>query len=58
MAHTKHLEVDNRGQLLHLTQQGRRILPELSEIAYRNDRRFFDCLDAKERRCSGKCCAS
>ena len=43
------LEADNRGQLLFLTQPGRRALPELSEIADRNDRRFFDCLDAKEK---------
>jgi DNA-binding MarR family transcriptional regulator len=45
----KTLEADNRGQLLFLTQPGRRALPELSEIADRNDRRFFDCLDAKEK---------
>jgi len=45
----KTLEADNRGQLLFLTQQGRRILPELREIADRNDRRFFDCLNTKER---------
>ena len=43
------LDEDNRGQLLLLTQPGRRALPELTEIADRNDRRFFDCLDAKER---------
>ena len=36
----KTLEADNRGQLLYLTQQGRRILPELRKIADRNDRRF------------------
>jgi len=43
------LEEDNRGQLLLLTQPGRRALPELTEIADSNDRRFFDCLDAKEK---------
>jgi DNA-binding MarR family transcriptional regulator len=41
------LEADSRGQLLSLTQQGRRILPELNEIADRNDGRFFNCLDAR-----------
>jgi DNA-binding MarR family transcriptional regulator len=45
----KTLEEDNRGQLLFLTQQGRRILPELQEIANRNDQKFFDCLTAKEK---------
>lgn len=43
------LEADNRGHLLHLTQQGRRILPELREIADRNDRRFFGCLNTREK---------
>ena len=43
------LEEDNRGQLLLLTRPGRRALPELTEIAGRNDRRFFDCLDPKEK---------
>ena len=50
----KTLEADNRGQLLYLTQQGRRILPELREIADRNDRRFFDCLNTKERAMLGQ----
>jgi DNA-binding MarR family transcriptional regulator len=45
----KTLESDNRGQLLYLTQHGRRMLPELREIADRNDRRFFDCLNTRER---------
>ncbi len=50
----KALAADNRGQLLYLTQQGRRILPELREIADRNDRRFFDCLNTKERAMLGQ----
>lgn len=50
----KTLEADNRGQLLYLTQKGRRILPDLREIADRNDRRFFACLDAKERAMLGQ----
>jgi len=50
----KTLEADNRGQLLYLTQHGRRILPELREIADRNDRRFFDCLNTKERAMLGQ----
>ena len=40
---------DNRVQLLSLTRPGRRILPQLAEIADRNDQQFFDCLDAGER---------
>ena len=50
----KILETDNRGQMLHLTQQGRRVLPELREIANRNDRRFFDCLNAREKAMFGQ----
>jgi len=50
----KTLEADNRGQLLYLTQRGRRILPELREIADRNDRQFFDCLNTKERAMLGQ----
>jgi DNA-binding MarR family transcriptional regulator len=50
----KTLAADNRGQLLCLTQQGRRVLPELKEIADRNDRRFFDCLNTKERAMLGQ----
>jgi DNA-binding MarR family transcriptional regulator len=45
----KTLEADNRGYSLFLTQQGHRALPELKAIADRNERRFFDCLDAKEK---------
>lgn len=40
---------DGRVQLLSLTHLGRRILPELAEIADRNDRQFFEGLDAEER---------
>lgn len=40
---------DNRVQLLSLTRQGQRALPQLTEIADRNDERFFDCLDTKEQ---------
>lgn len=40
---------DNRVQLLSLTRQGRRILPQLAEIADQNDQQFFDCLDDDER---------
>ena len=45
----KTLQADNRGHALFLTQQGRRALPELKAIADRNDRHFFDCLNAKEK---------
>jgi len=50
----KTLDADNRGQLLLLTQQGRRVLPELKEIADRNDQRFFDCLNAREKATLGQ----
>jgi DNA-binding MarR family transcriptional regulator len=40
---------DNRVQLLSLTRQGQRVLPQLAEIAGRNDERFFGCLDAQEQ---------
>jgi len=40
---------DHRVQLLSLTPRGRRVLPQLAEIADRNDRQFFDCLDAGEK---------
>ena len=50
----KTLEEDSRGQLLFLTQQGRRVLPELQEIADRNDQIFFDCLTAKEKAMLGE----
>jgi DNA-binding MarR family transcriptional regulator len=34
---------------LSLTRQGQRVVPQLAEIADRNDERFFDCLDAKKQ---------
>jgi DNA-binding MarR family transcriptional regulator len=40
---------DGRAQLLSLTRQGSRILPQLAEIADQNDRRFFEGLDAEEQ---------
>lgn len=40
---------DNRVQLLSLTRQGQRVLPELADIADHNDERFFNCLDTKEQ---------
>jgi DNA-binding MarR family transcriptional regulator len=40
---------DNRIQLLSLTAVGQRVLPELAEIADRNDDRFFASLDSKEK---------
>ena len=40
---------DSRVQLLSLTRGGSRILPQLAEIANRNDREFFDCLEAVEK---------
>jgi DNA-binding MarR family transcriptional regulator len=40
---------DGRVQLLSLTRRGSRILPQLAEIADRNDREFFDGLEADER---------
>ncbi len=39
---------DNRVHLLSLTGAGRRILPQLAEIADHNDQKFFACLDADE----------
>lgn len=41
--------VDSRVQLLFLTRQGIRILPQLAAIADQNDREFFDGLEAGER---------
>lgn len=41
---------DQRVQLLSLTRQGRRLLPQLEEIADRNDEQFFACLDEAERK--------
>ena len=40
---------DSRVQLLSLTPPGRRILPQLADIADQNDRDFFDGLEAGER---------
>jgi DNA-binding MarR family transcriptional regulator len=40
---------DNRGQLLSLTGAGRRVVPELADIADYNDRKFFSCLHSEER---------
>ena len=40
---------DNRVQLLSVTPQGQRVLPQLLATADNNDDRFFDCLDAKEQ---------
>jgi DNA-binding MarR family transcriptional regulator len=40
---------DYRVQLLSLTRQGQRALPQLADIADRNDERFFGCLDAHEK---------
>jgi DNA-binding MarR family transcriptional regulator len=40
---------DHRVRLFSLTRRGSRILPELAEIADRNDRTFFDALEEDER---------
>lgn len=40
---------DGRVQLLSLTAQGRKVLPELAKIAEENDRECFAGLDLKER---------
>jgi DNA-binding MarR family transcriptional regulator len=40
---------DNRVRLFSLTRRGSRVLPQLVEIAHRNDRTFFDVLQAGER---------
>ncbi len=45
----KTLKADKRGQQLSLTPAGLRAVPVLTEIADRNDARFFDCLNNKER---------
>lgn len=45
----KTLKADKRGQQLSLTPSGLRVVPVLTEIADRNDARFFDCLNDKER---------
>lgn len=48
LAHSTKPE-DGRVQLLSLTRQGNRILPELTEIADQNDREFFEGLDSGEK---------
>ena len=45
---------DNRVQLLSLTAAGRRVVPELAEIADRNDDQFFGFLDIRERRAASR----
>ena len=40
---------DNRVRQFSLTRQGSRVLPELSEMADRNDRTFFDVLESGEK---------
>jgi len=40
---------DNRVQLVSLTAAGRRVIPELADIADHNDDRFFAFLHARER---------
>ena len=55
---TDHALIESAGgtivDLLFMTQQGRRILPELREIADPNDRRFFDCLNTREKAMLGQ----
>lgn len=46
---SKAKQEDNRVQLLSLTAAGRRVVPQLAEIADRNDEKFFACLDADEK---------
>ncbi|MGH8143778.1 MAG: MarR family winged helix-turn-helix transcriptional regulator [Steroidobacteraceae bacterium] len=41
--------LDSRVQLLSLTAPARRILPKLTEIANRNDNRFFAVLDSDQQ---------
>jgi len=40
---------DGRALRLRLTRKGQRVVPELAEIADRNDTQFFRCLSRKER---------
>jgi DNA-binding MarR family transcriptional regulator len=40
---------DGRALRLRLTRKGQRFVPELAEIADRNDAQFFRCLSRKER---------
>jgi DNA-binding MarR family transcriptional regulator len=41
---------DGRSQTLALTQRGMHLVPELAELADRNDAEFFDHLSAAERK--------
>lgn len=41
---------DKRSQRLSLTSEGQRILPELAELADRNDQFFFGCLSSAEQK--------
>lgn len=40
---------DGRALRLKLTRKGQRVVPQLAEIADRNDARFFGCLSRNER---------
>jgi DNA-binding MarR family transcriptional regulator len=40
---------DNREKRLSLSEAGRRVVPELAEIADQNDQKFFSCLDSEDR---------
>jgi DNA-binding MarR family transcriptional regulator len=40
---------DGRVQLLSLTRQGSRVLPELAKLADKNDREFFEGLNSNEK---------
>ena len=40
---------DKRTQILSLTGEGRRLVPELAELADQNDAEFFDHLSAEDR---------
>jgi DNA-binding MarR family transcriptional regulator len=40
---------DNRSQWLSLTRQGRLLIPKLAELADKNDKHFFGCLDKQEQ---------
>ena len=41
--------VDRRWQTLALTVSGRRLVPQLAQLADANDEEFFSCLPARER---------
>ena len=45
---------DGRVQMLSLTRPASRVLPQLAEIADRNDREFFDGLDDSEKAALGR----